>query len=46
MEQTLIVLGIIAAAAGYLGWRAWSRLAATRRAKAGGGNCGPDCGCG
>lgn len=43
LAQTIVVVGILATAVGYLGARAWRKAAAARRAKPG---CGPDCGCG
>ena len=46
MTQALIVLALLAAAATYLGRKAWLSLAAVRRAKREGPGCGPGCGCG
>ena len=41
--QTIIALGLVAAALAYVGRRAWNTMAAARAKKAAG--CGPDCGC-
>jgi hypothetical protein len=42
MNDTLVVLLIVAAAAGYVGRMAWRSLAAARKPKSG---CGSGCGC-
>lgn len=41
--DTIVVLVVVAGAAGYVGRMAWRSLAAARKPKAG---CGSDCGCG
>ncbi|WP_369335536.1 FeoB-associated Cys-rich membrane protein [Gemmatimonas sp.] len=41
--ETLVVLLIVAGAAGYVGRLAWRAVAAARKPKHG---CGGDCGCG
>ena len=46
MAETLVVIAIVAAAAGYVGRKVWRTIASARAAKAGSGpGCGGDCGC-
>ena len=46
MTQQLLVLLVVAAAALFLGHRAWRKLAALRPRRAAGGCGGTSCGCG
>jgi hypothetical protein len=43
MSQTVIAIGLVAAA---VFWIAWTYLPRRLRKKMTGGKCGPDCGCG